>query len=267
LLERSGYATSRSDKTRSSKIMLAVSQSDYESIYDQVTQLNLKEYESGQPIISTGGGFENERALLRKLSVKKRYAPLIPVLFNRWKNLEKHWIGSSMLLHAVCGDAVSNTQELLKVGVNPNQSALYFFQNDYFPTPIVLVAMRMLTEDLRVKDPQMVNVLFAHGLKVEPQAGNSLLMEAIQSYLHCGGDQYKFVIHTLVEQGIDPRAEGQEESVCCNGQTYYGCSAYSLVSQLVTVDYCNEQEFNADHKNRFQELLLLFDKSTVEKFK
>lgn len=142
--------------------MMALRRPDFEAAYDKAGLLDLSKIGESRPVICIPSGtrmiysgdkgpFEEERTFLRELAVTKEYAPLIPVLFNRWKNLEKHWIAQSMLVHAVCADMVANTHELLNQNVDPNKAGYYFFQQDNRSHKAIEIAFGHQSSEMKCK--------------------------------------------------------------------------------------------------------------------
>lgn len=261
--------------------MLALQRSDYEAKYDEVTtQLDLSALMKGNPIIcvpssnrvlydGSVGDFKGERTLLRELAITKAYTPLIPVLFKRWQHLEAHWIGRSMLLHAVKAGMLTNTNALLNLGVNPNERAYYFFQNHSdATTPGELALGKNAKYNDHQINPDLIQILFASGLQITPADGNAHLFTAIEQYFH-GNRDFAFVITALLEKGIDPFAQLGQGSVYANRETYSGSSPYELVSKLVNVPRFSQEEccYNPElcganemvHKG-LQDLLMTFNK-------
>lgn len=225
--------------------MMALRRPDFEAAYDKVGLLDLSKIGESRPVICIPSGtriiysgdkgpFEEERTFLRELAVTKEYAPLIPVLFTRWKNLEKHWIAQSMLLHAVADDMVVNAQELLNQNVDPNQPSYYFFQQNNLSHIAIEVALGHQSSDFKCKSRAMVNLLFStRSLRLEPKMGTEILLFAIEPYLH-GSMEYLFVIEKLIENGIDAFAKTESgKTVKFNGEYYHGICAYDLASQLL----------------------------------
>lgn len=161
--------------------MIALRRPDFEAAYDKVGLLDLSKIGESCPVICIPSGtrmiysgdkgpFQEERTFLRELAVTKEYAPLIPVLFKRWKNLEKHWIAHSMLLHAVADDMVVNAQELLNQNIDPNQAGYYFFQQNNQPKLAIEVALGHQSSDMKCKSREMINLLFSKKtITLEPQ--------------------------------------------------------------------------------------------------
>lgn len=256
--------------------MIALRRPDFEAAYDKADLLDLSKIGESRPVICIPSGtrmfysgdkgpFQEERTFLRELAVTKEYAPLIPVLFNRWKNLEKHWIAQSMLVHAVCADMVANTQELLNQNVDPNQAGYYFFQQDNRSHKAIEIALGHQSSEMKCKSREIIDLLFSKKtITLEPERASEILLYAIEAYLH-GSDEHSIVFEKLIENGANPFGQTKSgKTVKFNGQYYGALSAYDLASQLLKAEVSPETEqkdWYKEHKRKFSYLVSLFERA------
>lgn len=80
-----------------------------------------------------------------------------------------------------------------------------------------------------------------------------------------GSDEHLYVFEKLIENGANPFAKVPGgKTVKFNGQYYAALSAYDLASQLLKAPVAPEEQqkdWYKSHKNRFQNLVRLFEKS------
>lgn len=256
--------------------MIALRRPDFEAAYDKVGRLDLSKIGDNDPVICrpsstrmiyTGdlGSFQKERTFLRELAVTKEYAPLIPVLFSRWKDLEKHWIAHSMLVHAVCADMVANTQELLNQNIDPNEAGYYFFQQDNRSRTAIEIAFGHRSSDMKCKSREIINLILSKNtIKLEQEKAGEILLDALEAYLH-GSDEHVVVFEKLIENGANPSFKTQRgKTVKFNGAYYSGICATELASTLLHVTVSPEAEqkdWYQAHKRKFSYLVSLFKKS------
>lgn len=239
--------------------MLTMVQPDFEQKYDEVAQLDLSELLKKELEINTlpFGRIVNadfcsvadECILLRKVAVTKPYAPLIAVLFDKWKGLENKWIAQSMLLHAVEAQSIENTKALLKCAVDPSIPGCYFFQNH---------SLRVLPLEVSLGnvncagDTRIIAALFEeykNRNKDVGQLGVKLLYEAIENYLHSDNANFRMIIYELVDQGINLYAVGEAKTVIVADACIRGKSGMELIKNLARV---NDQKI----KRRFSTMLM-----------
>lgn len=259
--------------------MIALARPDFQKKYDEVMGLDLEnmlktrslyEYprEQRQQVIGVDSPFQNKRLLMQELSEIKAYAPLIPVLFGKWKGLEKHWISSSMLYHAVHARLFENTHQLLNCGVDPNRPGFHFFDSGQhedlggqLPLRVALGKISGLTSP----QADILKLLLDKGAKVDQKTGRTLMFDAIELYLHVS-DEFAIAIECLLDLNVDPFVPGDTPRlVRYLGKSYAGNSPARLVQVLSEIDLYSPEIENVDYressenfKNRFRAITTLF---------